>query len=315
MRGVNPFWRAFLALVLLVAAGRAAAADPAADWLEKAALASRILNYSGVYVYQHGEHVEVMRVLHRVQDGEEQERTEVLQGMPRRFLRFDKDVFCHLPDGRVRVERNAPSRFFPAILPESPGALLGLYQASLGTTEKVAGRTTQLLRLTPRDGYRHSYEFWLDRQTALPLKSRIVNAAGVTVSMFVFSEMQIGIAPDSALFKNDLDGKKLFQATSSDSTDPAWRVTPPPGYALVQSAMRRLPGKPQAVTHQVYSDGLSALSLFIEPAADTGISFKGLSVEGAIAVYSRQVGGYKVTAMGEVPSAALIRTGNSVRRQ
>jgi sigma-E factor negative regulatory protein RseB len=314
MRASFALWRVGLALALALVAGRAFA-DTAMAWLEKAALASRILNYSGVYVYQHGEHVEVMRVLHRVENGSEQERTEVLEGAPRQFLRLDRDVYCHLPDGRVRLEKNAPSRFFPAILPEKTAELDGQYQPELAGVEKVAGRVAQILRLKPRDGYRHAYEFWLDRRTGLPLKARVVDASGVNISMFVFSEMQIGSAPDASLFKNDLTGKRLFQASTELAPEGMWQVAPPPGFVLVQSAMRSLPGKKLPVTHQVYSDGLSALSLFIEPAADSGISFKGLSVQGAIAVYSRQIGGYKVTAMGEVPSAALIRTGNSVRRK
>lgn len=312
MRVPGSAWRVGLLLALALVAGRASA-DQALEWLEKAALASRILNYSGVYIYQHGEHVEVMRVLHRIDNGEEQEKTEVLEGMPRQFLRIDRDVYCHLPDGRVRLERNSPSRFFPAILPVKPADLTDVYQPSLAGQERVAGRPVQILRLTPRDGYRHAYEFWLDRRTGLPLKSRMLSAAGETLSMFVFSEMQIGTAPDASLFKNDLAGKKVFQASVDQSPEQSLAVNPPPGFTLVQSAMRMFPGRKQPVTHQVYSDGLSALSLFIEPVSDTGISFKGLSVEGAIAVYSRQVGGYKVTAMGEVPSAALIRTGNSVR--
>ena len=40
-------------------------ADEATDWLNRAATAAKQLNYSGVYVYHHGEHVEVMRVSHR----------------------------------------------------------------------------------------------------------------------------------------------------------------------------------------------------------------------------------------------------------
>ena len=171
-----------------------------------------------------------------------------------------------------------------------------------------------MLWLKPRDGYRHAYQFWLDKRTGLLLRACTVNAAGATISSFVFSEMQIGSAPDAELFRLDLAGKKLIQSSNDAAQDSGWQVSPPPGYTLIQSTRRSLPGRKQPVTHQLYSDGLSALSLFIEPAADTGISFKGLMVEGGIAVYSRLVGGHKVTAMGEVPSAALILTGNSVRQ-
>jgi len=302
-----------LLFVLLVLAGRAAA-DQAQDWLEKAALATRLLNYSGVYVYQHGGHIELMRVLHRVDGGREQERTEVIEGLPRSFLRIDKDVYCHLPNGKVRLEHDSSSRFFPAILPAKPDALTAVYEPVLGGQDRVAGAAVQVLWLKPRDAYRHAYEFWLDRRSGLPLKVSLVSTKGAILSTFMFSEVQIGTAPEASLFKNDLDGKTLIQAASEQPPDNAWQVTPPPGYTLLQSSLRKLPGRDQPVTHQLYSDGLSALSLFIEPAAGAGIRFKGLMSEGGIVVYSRLVDGYKVTAMGEVPGVALIQTGNSVRR-
>jgi sigma-E factor negative regulatory protein RseB len=44
-------------------------------------------------------------------------------------------------------------------------------------------------------------------------------------------------------------------------------------------------------------------------------SLQGLSAEGAIGVYGRQVDGYNVTTLGEVPNMALIETGDSVKRK
>lgn len=306
--------RAAFLIALVLVSGRAAA-DNAVELLERATTASRTLNYSGVYIYHHGEHVEVLRVLHRVANGAEQERVDVLEGMPRQFLRLNNDVYCHMPDGRVRLERNAARRFFPSILPARPDSLLAYYRVDLGGQERVAGRNAQLVRLRPRDSFRHAFDLWVDKQSGLPLKARIVARTGQVVSMFVFSEMQIGTAPDDSFFVNDLSGKKVFQASLDQVPASVWLVNPPPGFALVQQALRPLSDSKRAVTHQVYSDGLSALSIFIEPVSETSIPFRGLSVEGAIAVYSRQVGGYKVTALGEVPSAALIQTGNSVRRK
>ena len=94
-----------------------------------------------------------------------------------------------------------------------------------------------------------------------------------------------------------------------------WDVTPPPGFQQVQKAVRSLPGKHEPVTHLVFSDGLSVLSMFLESANPNMQSLQGLSAEGAIGVYGRQVDGYNVTTLGEVPSMALIETGDSVKRK
>jgi sigma-E factor negative regulatory protein RseB len=308
------WWVAGLA-GLLVLSG-VARADAALEWLNRAAAAAKQLNYSGVYVYHHGEHVEVLRVLHRTDASGEQEKVEVMDGSPRQFLRINNDVYCHLPDGKhVRLERNAARRFFPALLPAQPTSLLEYYEARLGGTERVAGRPCQVVTLEPRDGYRYAYSLWLDRHTGLPLKSHIVNENGGVVSMYVFSEIQIGKAPEAQLFRNDLAGKRIQKASLDTPAGLGWSVTPPPGYGQVQGAMRSLPGKPEPVTHLVFSDGLSVLSMFVEPVNPQVQGLHGLSAEGAIGVYARKVDGYSVTTLGEVPNMALIETGNSVKRK
>jgi len=300
----------------LLALSGAARADAVFDWLNRAAAAAKQQNYSGIYVYHQGEHVEVLRVLHRLDASGEQEKVEVLDGPPRQFLRINNDVYCHLQDGKsVRLERNTSRRFFPALLPADPARLLDYYDVKLGGTERVAGRLCQMVTLEPRDGYRYAYNLWLDKQTGLPLKSRIVNSNGGVVSMFVFSEIQIGKAPDSQLFRNDLAGKRIQKASLDTPVDIAWSVTPPPGYAQVQTAVRPLPGKKMPVTHLIFSDGLSVLSLFVEPVEPGVQRLRGLSAEGAIGAYAREVDGYSVTTMGEVPNMALIETGNSVQRK
>lgn len=300
---------------LMVMSG-VARAQVALDWLNRAAAAAKQLNYSGVYVYHHGEHVEVLRVLHRTDATGEQEKVEVLDGTPRQFLRINNDVYCHLPDGKhVRLERNASRRFFPALLPAQPARLLDYYDARLGGTERVAGRPCQVVTLEPRDGYRYAFNLWLDKQSGLPLKSRIVNENGGVVSMYVFSEIQVGKVPDAQLFRNDLAGKRIQQASLDKPMGAAWHVTPPPGYEKMQEAMRSLPGKQGPVTHLVFSDGLSVLSMFVEPVNPQMQGLQGLSAEGAIGVYARKVDGYNVTTLGEVPSMALIETGNSVTKK
>ncbi len=310
----QPGW--LVAWVLLIAWSGTAYAESALDWLNRAAAAARQLNYSGVYVYHHGEHVEVLRVLHRSDASGEREKVEVLDGTPRQFLRINNDVYCHQPDGKhVRLERNTIRRFFPALLPPQPAPLQEFYEVKLGGSERVAGRLCQVVLLEPRDGYRHAYNLWLDKQTGLPLKARTVNGNGGVVSMFVFSEIQIGKAPDAGLFRNDMRGKQIQHASLDQSVAAGWDVTAPPGYDRVQEAVRPLPGKKSPVTHLVFSDGLSVLSMFVEPSDPQGQAMQGLSAEGAIGVYARQVDGHTVTVLGEVPSQALIETGNSVRRK
>ena len=305
-----------LLLLVVLGAQIAHAAEPL-EWLARASKAARQLNYTGTYVYHHGGHAEVMRVSHRVDGKEERQKIEVLDGPHREFIRINDDVFCHLADGKtVRVDKSAVQRFFPAVVPGDSMRLTEYYIPKLGGSEKVAGRDCQIIILEPRDEYRYTQMIWLDRATSLPLKSQTVDDRGAPLSVFVFSEIEIGKRPDKALFDVRMAGKRTQAAGfTAGAQDDVWLVSPPPGYVRILESMRPLPGVKSPVLHSVYSDGMSNLSVFIEPVLDNNAGLEGLSTEGAISVYARRLDSHKVTALGEVPPAALLEIANSVHKK
>src|SRR5512138_2857327 len=56
-------------------------------WLKKMAAASRQLNYSGTFTYQHGRQMESSQIVHVVDAGGEHEKLQTLDGPPREFIR------------------------------------------------------------------------------------------------------------------------------------------------------------------------------------------------------------------------------------
>jgi sigma-E factor negative regulatory protein RseB len=95
--------------------------------------------------------------------------------------------------------------------------------------------------------------------------------------------------------------------------DSVWVVRQmPPGFVQILDARRMLPGKRAPVRQMVYSDGLAAVSVFIEPLAEVDKPMQGLSAQGAINIYVKPVAEYQVTVLGEVPAATAVQIGNSV---
>ena len=80
---------------------------------------------------------------------------------------------------------------------------------------------------------------------------------------------------------------------------------------------RNLSGKSTPVSHIALSDGLAAVSVFIEPISKHGSPpGEGLyQGRGAIYIYTRTVSDNSVTTVGEVPPATVIQIGNSVTSQ
>lgn len=306
----------FFAGFLVVGTHLAHAAD-AVEWLVNASRAARQLNYSGNYIFQHGDRMEVMRVSHRVDGRNERQKIEVLDGQHREFIRINDDVYCHLADGKtVRVDKSAVQRFFPAVVPGDPGQLTRYYIPRLGGEDKIAGRECQVVILESRDQYRHSHTIWLDRHTGLPLKTQTTDKGGAIISVTVFSEVEIGKQPDKALFDVRTAGKRLQTAGVATSTlDAAWQVAPPPGYRGILESMRPMPGKKSPVLHRIYSDGMSSFSVFIEPEEEGEEAMEGLSTGGSMNIYARCVADHKVTTVGDVPAATLLETANSVKKK
>jgi sigma-E factor negative regulatory protein RseB len=62
----------------------------------------------------------------------------------------------------------------------------------------------------------------------------------------------------------------------------------------------------------VYSDGLAAVSVFIEPAATRNKINEGLSQQGAINIYTRTINDQVVTVLGEAPATTVMQIANSI---
>jgi sigma-E factor negative regulatory protein RseB len=73
-------------------------------------------------------------------------------------------------------------------------------------------------------------------------------------------------------------------------------------------------GESKPVGQLVYSDGLAAVSVFIEPLAPRREPLRtGLASLGAIHIYTREVANHMVTVVGEAPAASVQRFANAVQ--
>lgn len=306
-------------LLCAAAVGSANAAgnqDEAFLLLQRMANAAHQLNYSGSFVYQHEHNMETSRITHMKDARGEYEKLVMLNGHRRQVFRNNDEVYCFLADDKtVMVDKRHSKRSFPALVPTQLADLNKHYDIQLGGQERVAGRDSRIIVLTPKDTYRYGHRFWSDKQTGLLLKASIWNNQKELVDQFFFSDIKIGAAINRTEVKPELRGKKLVRSTSEDMDtavpiDPGWDISAPPGYKHMMAIKRVLPGAHMPVNHIVFSDGLAAVSVFIEPASEKTVA--GLSSQGAVHVYTRIVANQQITVLGEVPTATVVQIGDSV---
>lgn len=309
--------RAALAAVSVALAG-AAYADPATPpgkvmaWLQKIQDASRRLSYTGTFVYQQGGRSETSRITRLA--GADVEHLEVLDGMPREIVRTRDSLRCYLPESRlVKVERRTAERSFPALLPERVSILAQHYDISLGGTRRIGGFECQAVVLTPRDDLRYGYRLYADVNTGMLVRATTVDAGGRMVEQFSFTQLKIGhVTPDMVKAKSAAGSWRVEDADAVPARLEGWSVQPElPGFHKVVELKRRM-GEARPVGQLVYSDGLAAVSVFIEPLQAGREAGPGLASLGAIHIYTREVANHRITVVGEAPAASVERIANAV---
>ena len=315
----------YTAAVLLGLVAGGAAADPlkqdeAFEILQRIANAARQLNYVGTFVYQHADRFETSRIVHYVDASGEYEKLETLDGPRREVIRNNDEVLCYYPDAKVvRSEKRVARRTFPALLPERLQALTEFYSIRKADTERIAGYDSQALVLEPKDGLRYGHKLWADAETGLLLKARMLNEGNRVVEQFTFTELRIGsgvtremVAPSYNVRSPEWRMDR-FAHNKLSNVESGWTVTQfPAGFRKIMEMRRSKLGSSVPVTHLVYSDGLAAVSIFIEPAATRSKIHEGLSQQGAINIYIRTVQDQVVTVLGEAPASTVMQIANSV---
>jgi sigma-E factor negative regulatory protein RseB len=322
MRVPRPYV-AWLAQALVAAAWLAivpaASAEDAAAWLDRAADAAQKQNYVGTIAYQHGGRFETSRLVHLNEQGREYEKLVNLDGPAREVIRMNGEVRCYFPDTKViRVEPRTFRNAFPSLSPQQQAALTDFYTFRMAGRERVAGIETQAWVFEPKDGLRYGHKFWADPTSGLLVKARIFDDRNETVEQFAFTEIAIGTKIDREQVKPTWPVTppdwQVRQAAPEDAKDTGWTVMrPPPGFVKIVDGYRRLRGA-REVAHLVYSDGLVAVSVFIEPIGAAAHPF-GVSRQGGINVFVRQQDDNLVTVLGEVPVATVRQIAHSVARR
>jgi len=260
--------------------------------LDKAAHAARDLSYKGIFIYQSGSNSRSIEITHMNAGQGEYSRVVMLDGLPQEVLSQGSDIVIFSPrDEKVVIEKRRGKNLFPALLPVNLDMVKASYEARVSGQERVAGREGVLVLLEPRDEYRYGYRLLTDKELGLLLKATTVNKQSEVIEQIAFNQ-----AP----------------ASLADSPQ-SWSLGQlPPGYRQVDHIKRVVPGKKAMVNQLIFSDGLSSVSLFIEPLVKGARPKVGQTTVGPTNFYANVNGGHQVVVVGEVPQATVAEIANSV---
>jgi len=307
--------KALFVLVLIGVSSAVTAGDSnfARKQLEHMTAAMSQMSYQGTFVYVRDEVVETMRITHVTDETGVRERMYSISGPYREVIRDRKGVRCVLEDSASVVEDQVvASSYFPELpLSIIEGDTSG-YRLEAGGEARIAGHTARRVSISPEDKFRYGYDFWLEEQTGLLLKWVLVDANNKPLAKLMFTDFAMG----SAINLNELESEsraedfvemKTFspKKTVVTQANPRWQPAKlPPGFHLASYNHKTGAdgvGADGVYEHMVYSDGLAAVSVYIEnQGMESGLEL-GVSQLGTNNVYSRKQGLLQITVIGEVP--------------
>lgn len=269
------------------------------DWFERSLWAGHCHVFQARAVRIGIDGVRTLAISRDIQDGTEREVARFLDGPPVFFER------------RGHIGRMSWASDDGDDVPASPAGIARhieqYYRLSMGSDERIANRSAVRLDIEPLDGMRFGHRLWLDTQTALPLKRELIDDRGRVVETFQLTELQ----PPRLH-----EGGVVLDATRPPPQQ-AWRPGWLPSGFIVQPVDTHTDRHDQEVGHRLYSDGLSTLSLFVEPIEEgrerliPGLHRLGISlaVVRHVVADGRPI---QVVAMGELPPGVLAQVAESL---
>jgi sigma-E factor negative regulatory protein RseB len=312
------------ALLLLMAAsvnGLAFAGDSsqAREWLERMTTAMSQMSYQGTFVYVRDEKVETMRITHLTDDNGVRERIYSVSGPHREVIRDRKGVRCVLEDSASVVEDQVVSSSYFPELPLSiiDGEASG-YRLETGGEARIAGHIARRVSISPEDNFRYGYDLWLEEQTGLLLKWILLDTRHKPLAKLMFTDFAMGSAIDLVEIESDSSPEDFvemstfsLEKTVVTQSSPRWQPAKlPPGFQL--ASHNRKTGSEGVYEHMVYSDGLAAVSVYVEQQGAGPAIRQGVSQLGTNNAYTRNLGELQITVIGEVPAITVKSIANEM---
>ena len=218
-----------------------------------------------------------------------------------RLLQLGRQHFLKPPRGEYRRT--------PLPLPlDNTELLLRNYRIRQMRVEPIAGRKTIMAALLPRRPGNPHKLVWLDVKTALPLKTQIRNHKGELTEESQFLTIQYNARFSGSEFTLPATARR----DEWPEVNPDFNVLRPrangipPGYRLVETSVRRLPGG-HVVAFQRLSDGLNTLTV-VQSRTHPRLA----AVAGSAATRGK-VGEVQFVIFGEHDPVVLQRLANNLR--
>jgi sigma-E factor negative regulatory protein RseB len=180
-----------------------------------------------------------------------------------------------------------------------------------------------VVELVPRDNLRFGYRIWSEKKSGLVVKLQTMDAEGNVLEQAAFSELQLNapVRVDRlARMMAVPEGWRVerAEAVKTSAAVEGWQLKwPVAGFRPISCYRRPVAAAqvPDGTLQWIFSDGLAAVSLFVEAFDRQRHGQEGLFSSGATQTLTRRVQDWRLTAVGEVPPQTLKAFAQSLERR
>ena len=310
---------------LIIAAGlvsaQVCADEQAQQLIEKMSSSAKSQDFKGYFTFERGRQSTSYFVAHKVIDDKQHQRLVFMDGPELEIIKDGHSFQClHPGDKNFHGAHGQLSAVANIGKPKSQ--LWNFYTAEILGDQRVAGRETTRVLLKPQDQHRYPFVFNVDKDTGLMVKMIVLDGRGAPMERFHFVNLDVTNVSDADL-QPALKDYRVVEHTPVPVADAAgdvdasqWQLAwVPGGFEQEVTDMKPWNSKRENKAF-MYSDGLSAFSVFIEESSSenqASIS-KQLGSTVALSHYLSADGKvYLITVVGEVPLMTAKNIASAVR--
>ena len=208
---------------------------------------------------------------------------------------------------------------------------------NLNDNEKIAKRQSVLLVFTPEDQFRYGHRIWLDKVSAVLLKSETFDLNGTILERVQVTSFELLNSLDEVMakifdpYKRLLDEKSKLakgavHASPANIDERSQQILEkkrlwewgwlPEGFSVRYHGQNISMDSGKPVEFSIVSDGMAHISIFME-VSDAGVMQKAFKAKGITSAVSKSLRFpgkvYSATVVGEVPLITLERIASAIR--
>jgi len=288
--------------------------------LERLSQSLRQLNFSTSFVVVKNNQAEPYHWFHGIgTNGQELEVFTRLNGPRRDVLRQGEVVSYIEPEQEAySLTSNDAQSPIPSIFRGNISDLEESYRFISVGRSRILGRVAQLVRIVAKDKYRFSYWLWLDQQSGLLLKMAVLTRQGQLLEQIQFTHIEVSEQLSENLAKFQLTELPAVITVNNQQLNKKlpWQVDwLPQGFTVVKSNQHNLNsynrGDDKAVEFMLFSDGLTQVSVYVNPSEESYRAAEYAS-DGATIVYNHVIQGIEVGVVGDIPLKTAKRIAESI---